>query len=48
MSDVDHNNICAMRVGYAQKEVDELHKRMDKALKKIDTCEDECKSHHKN
>eukprot|EP00347_Sterkiella_histriomuscorum_P022508 403338226 len=41
MSDAEHNNICALRVGHAQKEVHELHNRMDKAVKKIEGCEDQ-------
>ena len=43
MSDSDHNTICALKVGVAQREMNELHKRMDKAVKKIEDCEDECK-----
>ena len=43
MADSDHNTICALKVGVAQREMNELHKRMDKAVKKIEDCEDECK-----
>ena len=33
VDDREHNTICAMRVGVAQKELNELHHKMDNAVK---------------
>ena len=43
VSTADHNTMCAQRVGFAQKEMHNLHLKMDNAIAKIEDNEQECK-----
>ena len=43
VSQADHDSLCAMRVGEAQKAMHSLHGRMDKAVRAIEQCEEHCK-----